>query len=78
MPKWVEISYKDGWFPEGTKCILTNACANEQWAREKYAIFGLDSNPHVAFWPTTPIVLTKRELSKEEAYKAMRNQRRVP
>lgn len=67
LEKWTKVTYKDGWFPGGTTCVLTNAEADGLWKGRKYAIFDLDSNPHVAFWPMKPIVLSVETLSKEEA-----------
>lgn len=69
MNKWVEIKYKDGWYPNGNTCVLTNAEADGRWQGQKYAIFGFEDGwLHVAFWPTKPIVISSRELGKEEAY----------
>ena len=71
MKSWIKIKYKDGWFPEGNTCILTEAEADGRWKGEKYAIFDLDGMPHVAFWPMKPIVLEKAVVSKIEAEKIL-------
>lgn len=71
--KWIKLRYKDAWYPEGNTCVLTDAKANGRWTGELYAIFGLDEQPHVAFWPIKPIVLGAEELLKEEASAILRN-----
>lgn len=72
MKSWIKIKYKDGWFPEGNTCILTDAAeAGGRWAGEKYAIFDLDEMPHVAFWPMKPIIVEKSPVSKSEAEKLL-------
>lgn len=71
MKSWIKIKYNDGWFPEGNTCILTGAEANGKWAGERYAIFGVDEMPHIAFWPMKPIVMEKNTVSKNEAEKIL-------
>ena len=70
---WVEINYVDAWYPEGNKCILTSAKpAIKPWERDygfMFAIFGLDGNPHVAYWPNYDQILSSRPLSRKEAEK---------
>lgn len=64
---WKITTYRDGWFPEGNKCILTNAEeATGMWKGFKYAVF-LSESPHVAFHPSGYIVIDEQPLSKEEA-----------
>lgn len=69
---WKLIHYRDGWFPKGNDCVLTNAEAGGRWKGEKYAIFDLDDHPHIAFWPMKPFIKRERFLSKEEALEIMR------
>ncbi len=69
---WIKITYRDGWYPEGNTCVLTNAEADGRWSGEKYAIFSLNERPHVAFWPTKPIILKSEEVSKRDAERLLR------